>query len=57
MYSFDQTYTDREFQRNLELADSEWMAALARREPDLAVEGLRGSLLSRVLELFGVGRG
>lgn len=55
--SFDQTYTDSEFARDLKQADSEWMAAAARREPDLAVEGLRGSVLSKILELIGFARG
>jgi len=52
MATFDQTYTDSDFERGLKQADSEWMAAHARREPDLVVHGLSGSLLSRLLALF-----
>lgn len=52
MISFDETYTDNEFQSKLQKADAEWMGAVARKEPDLAVEGLRGSFMSKFLELF-----
>lgn len=52
MPAFDQTYTDNDFERNLKRADSEWMAAHARREPDLVVHGLSSSLLSKLLALF-----
>ena len=52
MTSFDETYTDKEFERDLKQADADWMGAVARREPDLAVEGLRGSFMSKFLELF-----
>ena len=55
--SFEDTYTDSEFQKDITEADSEWMSGLARAEPDLEVEGLRNSLVSRVLGLFGGGRG
>lgn len=52
MPTFDQTYTDSDFERGLRQADTEWMAAHARREPDLEVRGLSGSFLSRLLALL-----
>jgi hypothetical protein len=33
------------------------MGQLPRREPDLVVDGLHGSLLSRLLSLFGAKNG
>ena len=52
MTSFDETYTDSEFVQELARADSDWMKKEARNEPDLDVEGLDGSLFSRVLHFF-----
>ena len=51
--AFDNTYTDQEFKRRLEKANDDWIAKAARREPDLTVDGLRGSLIARLLALFG----
>lgn len=52
MTIFDDTYTDAEFQKQMSQANSDWMAKVARSEPDLEVDGLHGSLLSRVLSIF-----
>jgi hypothetical protein len=52
MTAFDETYTDAEFRRDMQQADSSWMANLARQEPDLDVEGLARSFWSRLLGLF-----
>lgn len=52
MSAFDMTYTDADFQREILRADTEWMAQHARREPDLEVDGLKPTLLSRLLGLF-----
>lgn len=50
MKAFDDTYADQDFQRRLERARSGWMADLPRaQQPDLNVEGLRGSLLARLV--------
>lgn len=49
---FDDTYTDREIQRNLRDADEQWIGQVVSREPDLNVDGMRRSLLSRLLGLF-----
>ena len=52
MPTFDKTYTDADFQQEILRADSEWMSKHARPEPDLDVDGLKQSLLSRMLGLF-----
>ncbi|HEY5567535.1 MAG TPA: hypothetical protein VIM81_09865 [Gammaproteobacteria bacterium] len=52
--TLDDTHTDLEFQRGFKEANQEWMGQAARREPDLAVDGLHSSLMSRLLSLFGV---
>ena len=53
MKAFDQTYADRDFQKQLDQARAGWMAQIPRpQQPDLYVEGLRGSILARVLSLF-----
>jgi hypothetical protein len=53
MPTFDNTYTDAEFKQEILRADNEWMSQHARPEPDLNVDGLKPSLVSRVLGLFG----
>ena len=53
MPAFDKTYTDVEFHREIQKADHEWMSQHARPEPDLDVDGLKPSVLSRVFGLFG----
>jgi hypothetical protein len=53
MTAFDETYTDTEFRREMQQADSSWMAHAAREEPDLEVEGLARTFWSRLLGLFG----
>ena len=51
--AFDDTYTDQDFKRRLQEGNREWMAHVTRRrEPDLAVDGLRNSLFSRLLGLL-----
>jgi hypothetical protein len=53
MKTFDETYADSDFKQHLDQAQSGWMAQVPRnRQPDLHVEGLRGSLLARVLSVF-----
>jgi len=50
MKSFDETYADQDFQRQIAEAQVGWMADVPRSaQPDLGVEGLRGSLLARLL--------
>jgi hypothetical protein len=53
MPAFDETYTDGDFQSRINEAKTEWMDEMARHEPDLTVEGLRGSFMSRLMSLFG----
>jgi hypothetical protein len=50
MKSFDQTYADPDFERELEQARAGWMAQVPRGDrADLHVEGLNGSWLARIL--------
>ena len=50
MKSFDQTYADQDFKQHIEQARAGWMAQVPRdRQPDLHVDGLRGSVLSRLV--------
>lgn len=50
MKAFDETYADQDFQRQLERARAGWMDGVPRsHQPDLNVEGLRGSLFARVV--------
>jgi len=47
---FDDTYADRDFERELAKARSGWMAEVPRTsQPDLRVEGLSNSLVGRLL--------
>jgi hypothetical protein len=50
--NFDETYSDSDFQRALTDQHAEWLADAHRPEPDLNVDGLRRSLLSRLLAFF-----
>jgi hypothetical protein len=52
--TLDDTRTDLEFQRSFKEANQDWMGQVARREPDLTVDGLHSTLLSRLLSLFGI---
>lgn len=50
MKSFDETYADHEFQQQIADAQRGWMTQVPQgRQPDLDVEGLTGSLFTRVL--------
>lgn len=50
MKSFDQTYADQDFKQHIEQARAGWMAQVPHeRQPDLSVEGMRGSLLARLI--------
>lgn len=50
MQSFEETRADHEFQQHIEQARAGWMAQVpSDEEPDLGVEGLRGSLLTKLL--------
>jgi hypothetical protein len=58
MKSFDETYADNDFNQHLDKARKGWMAQVPQAsQPDLNVEGLRGSLLGRLLGAFGGRRG
>jgi hypothetical protein len=51
---FDTTLTDIEFKQAFVNRDAEWLRNAHREEPDLSVDGLRQSLLSRLLALLGL---
>ena len=53
MASFDNTYTDKDFERELNKAHSAWMSDIPREANDLEVDGLNNTWLSRILALFG----
>jgi hypothetical protein len=55
---FDETYADRDFERELAKARAGWMTQVPRAsQPDLKVEGLSNSLVAIVLgTLTGRGR-
>jgi hypothetical protein len=47
---FDDTYADRDFERELAKARAGWMNQVPRAsQPDLRVEGLSNSLVGRLL--------
>jgi hypothetical protein len=50
--NFESTVTEADFQRPLLDAREEQMARQLHSEPDLAVDGLRSSLLARLLNLL-----
>jgi len=50
---FDDTMTEADFVRPILEPNEESLLMLQRSEPDLAVDGLEHSLLSRLLSLFG----
>lgn len=52
---FDVTMTDKEFKRDFVNQNEAWMQNSRPAEPDLEVEGLSQSLLSRVLSMLGLG--
>ena len=53
MKSFDQTYADQDFKQHIEQARAGWMTQVpGEQQPDLNVEGLRGSLLARLIGAF-----
>lgn len=48
MKAFDETYADQDFKHQLDQARAGWMTQVPRaQQPDLNVEGLRGSLFAR----------
>lgn len=51
---FDVTMTDSEFKRDFVNQDEEWLRDAAPAEPDLEIDGLNQSLMSRLLSLFGL---
>jgi hypothetical protein len=51
--AFDDTYTDRDFERGLRNANKDWLDQVARCEPDLDIDGMRKPLLARLLSFFG----
>jgi hypothetical protein len=51
---FDVTMTDKEFKRAFVNQKEAWMQDSRPAEPDLEVEGLNQSLLSRVLAMLGL---
>jgi len=50
---FDDTQTEADFPRPLLQPSEERMLAMLRNEPDLTVDGLEHSLVSRLINLFG----
>jgi hypothetical protein len=50
---FDVTLTDNEFKDDFVNKDADWLNDARPEQPDLEVDGLHHSLLSRVLALFG----
>lgn len=53
---FDNTITEQDMDANAQTFVQGLRADSADLEPDLAVDGLSDSILSRLLGLFGVGR-
>ena len=51
---FDTTKTDIEFKRDFVHQDAEWLVGARPAEPDLEIEGLQQSLLSRLLSMLGL---
>jgi hypothetical protein len=51
--NFDDTYTDKEFESAFRDANADLFASGRPSEPDLQVQGLNGSLMSKLLALFG----
>ena len=51
---FDVTLTDIEFKRDFVHQHEDWLKDARPAEPDLEIEGLHHSLLSRILALFGL---
>ena len=54
--SFDNTITEYDIDANSQLFVQGLRGEGSESEPDLAVDGLSESILSRLLGLFGVGR-
>ena len=54
--AFDNTITEFDMDANSQQFVQGLRGAAGDREPDLAVDGLSESILSRILGLFGVGR-
>jgi hypothetical protein len=54
--NFESTMTEADFTRPLLNSEEERVAREMQRESDFAVDGLKGSLLSRLLTLFGLVR-
>lgn len=51
---FDTTMTDIELPETVAKSDGEWRREAGGPEPDLVVEGLKPSLVSRLLAVLGV---
>lgn len=54
--AFDSTTTENDLDAGSRTFAQEMRAAQPSFEPDLAVDGLSDSVLSRFLRLFGIGR-
>ncbi len=54
--AFDSTITEFEMDANSQQFVQDLRGEAGDLEPDLAVDGLSDSILSRILGLFGVGR-
>lgn len=51
--NFEETYTDREFERALKAANADLFSrSRTSPEPDLSVPGLSGSIVTRLLSLL-----
>ncbi|MDH3276251.1 MAG: hypothetical protein OEM99_17105 [Gammaproteobacteria bacterium] len=54
--AFEQTITEQDMDANAQQLVQGFRGESGEIEPDLAVDGLSDSILSRLLGLFGVGR-
>ena len=54
--AFDNTVTEQDMSGNAQQIVESLRSEGAEKEPDLAVDGLSESILSRLLGLFGIGR-
>ena len=51
---FDVTMTDKDFKRDFVNQNADWMQNTRPDEPDLEIEALNHSLISRLLSMLGL---
>jgi len=51
---FDVTLTDIEFKKEFVNQSADWMKSSRLAEPDLSVDGLKQSLVSRIMSALGL---